>query len=52
MEETRAVFPSLRKRIADALQRLQDQLEDGAGSAKEEVQRAREVLAAAKEAQS
>jgi hypothetical protein len=43
------VFPLLGKRIADALQKLQDQLEDGGGAGEaEEVRRAREVLAAAK----
>lgn len=46
------MFPSLNKRIADAVKRLQYQLENGADVASpEEVERAQEALVAAKEKQ-
>lgn len=50
IEETRAVFPSLRQRIADALQKLEDQLEVGQekGATDEEIEKAKEVIAEAK----
>jgi len=50
MAETLAVFPPLRQRITDAMQKLEDQLgalgqENGSD---EEIMRAKEVLGAAK----
>jgi hypothetical protein len=50
--ETLAVFPPLRQRIADSVQKLEDQLEgqeNGASAAPdEEIVRAKEVIAGAK----
>ncbi|PMD32788.1 tubulin binding cofactor A [Hyaloscypha variabilis F] len=52
IEETKAVFPPLRQRITDALAKLEDQLEAGqaSGASEEEVKKAQEVIALAKEA--
>ena len=47
IEETKAVFPPLRQRITDAIHKLEDQLEGGAGS-EEEVKKAKEVIESAK----
>ena len=46
------MFPPLRQRITDALEKLQDQLEAGqaSGASEEEVKKAQEVIALAKEA--
>lgn len=46
------MFPPLRQRIADAVLKLEDQLEAGqeSGAALEEVVRAREVMEAARKA--
>ncbi|KAH0536470.1 hypothetical protein FGG08_006651 [Glutinoglossum americanum] len=48
LEETRAVFPPLKQRIADALAKLEDQLEAGTESA-EELTKAKDAVAAAKQ---
>lgn len=50
IEETKAVFPSLRKRIADALEKLEEQLEVGEekGATEQEIAKAKEVIAEAK----
>ncbi|TVY83638.1 Tubulin-specific chaperone A [Lachnellula suecica] len=49
IEETRAVFPPLRQRIADAVQKLEDQVEAG-GATDEEAAKAKEAIKAAKDA--
>ena len=51
IEETRAVFPPLRQRISDALQKLEDQVEAGTAS-EEEVSKAKAAIQSAKEAAS
>jgi hypothetical protein len=50
IEETKAVFPPLRQRITDALQKLEDQLEatESNGASADEVTKAKEVIAQAK----
>jgi hypothetical protein len=50
IEETKAVFPSLRKRIVDALEKLEEQLEVGEekGATEQEIAKAKEVIAEAK----
>lgn len=51
IEETRKVFPPLRQRISDSVQKLEDQLESGmeTGSASEgEVAKAKETIQSAK----
>ncbi|PSS16897.1 hypothetical protein M430DRAFT_42871 [Amorphotheca resinae ATCC 22711] len=52
IEETKAVFPPLRQRITDALQKLEDQLELGQerGASEEEIAKAKEVIQQAKAA--
>lgn len=52
IQETKNVFPPLRERIKDALQRLQDQVEDGEsnGADEAEITKAKEVIESAKEA--
>lgn len=47
IEETRAVFPPLRERIADAVQKLEDQVEAG-GATDDEISKAREAIEKAK----
>jgi tubulin-specific chaperone A len=49
IEETRAVFPPLRQRIADAVQKLEDQVEAGRAT-DEEITKAKEAIEKAKEA--
>lgn len=49
LEETNAVFPSLRERIANSREKLQAQLESTSDEA--EVEKAKEVLASAMEQQ-
>ncbi|RDW77982.1 putative tubulin-specific chaperone Rbl2 [Coleophoma crateriformis] len=48
--ETKAVFPPLRQRIADALAKLEDQLESaqGSGASEEEIAKATEAVKQAK----
>lgn len=50
IEETKAVFPSLRKRIADALERLEEQLEvaEEKGATEQEIAKAQEIFTEAK----
>ncbi|KAH8587385.1 tubulin-specific chaperone-like protein Rbl2, partial [Bisporella sp. PMI_857] len=48
IEETKAVFPPLRERIEAATQKLEDKVADGDG-APEEVEKAKEIIALAKE---
>ncbi|KAK0108597.1 hypothetical protein ONS95_003393 [Cadophora gregata] len=52
IQETKNVFPPLRERIKDALQRLEDQVEEGQtnGALEEEIAKAKEVIKNAKEA--
>jgi tubulin-specific chaperone A len=52
IEETKKVFPPLRERIKNALQKLEDQLEAGeeSGASQEEITKAKEVIEQAKEA--
>ncbi|KAG4434306.1 hypothetical protein IFR05_010219 [Cadophora sp. M221] len=52
IQETKNVFPPLRERIKDALQRLEDQVEDGEsnGADEGEITKAKEVIESAKEA--
>jgi tubulin-specific chaperone A len=49
IDETKAVFPPLRERIADALQKLQDRLESG-NATEAETTKANEVIKMAEEA--
>lgn len=49
IEETQAVFPPLRQRIADALQKLEDLLESG-NATEEETTKANGVIKLAEEA--
>lgn len=52
IQETKNVFPPLRERIKDALQKLEDQVEEGQsnGASEEEITKAKEVIKSAKEA--
>lgn len=52
IEETKAVFPPLRQRIADALQKLEDQVESAqqGGASEEEIAKAKEAIEQAKKA--
>jgi len=52
IEETKAVFPPLRQRITDALQKLEDRLQgvQEGGAAEAEITKAKEVIEQAKKA--
>ncbi|KAH7364787.1 tubulin binding cofactor A [Rhexocercosporidium sp. MPI-PUGE-AT-0058] len=52
IQETKNVFPPLRERIKDALQKLEDQVEDGEsnGADEGEITKAKEVIESAKQA--
>ncbi|CZT47873.1 related to beta-tubulin binding protein [Rhynchosporium secalis] len=52
IQETKNVFPPLRQRIKDALQKLEDQVEDGQsnGAVESEITKAKEVIQSAREA--
>ncbi|KAK5014669.1 tubulin binding cofactor A [Cryomyces antarcticus] len=50
LEETKAVFPSLRQRISDAITKLEDQINGAEGSGSEdEITKAKQAVANAKE---
>jgi tubulin-specific chaperone A len=52
MEETKAVFAPLRKRISDAVQKLEEQIaisESGEAAAEGELEKAKEALAKGQE---
>ena len=51
LEETKAVLPSMKKKIQDALEKLEAQLEaTGSDASEVELTKAKEVIASAKEA--
>ncbi|KAH8814882.1 tubulin-specific chaperone-like protein Rbl2 [Xylogone sp. PMI_703] len=50
IEETKAVFPSLRKRIEDAVQKLEDVLDSASTANEDEVTKAKDAIQQAKAA--
>ncbi|KAG4414746.1 hypothetical protein IFR04_012133 [Cadophora malorum] len=54
IQETKNVFPPLRERIKDALQKLEDQVEEGQsnGASEEEISKAKDIITSTKEAAS
>merc|ERR1712000_624505 len=54
IQETKNVFPPLRERIKDALQKLEDQVEEGQSNraSEEEISKAKDIIKSTKEAAS